>query len=82
METCYKVFSRAVAKRLYLKAQGWGFDPEITVQILLLKYRVYEVPISYSGREFIEGKKISWKDGFTVLWILLKYRILGYKPVH
>jgi hypothetical protein len=43
-------------------------------------YRIYEVPISYSGREFVEGKKISWKDGFTVLWTLLKYRILGYKP--
>ncbi|HNT75147.1 MAG TPA: glycosyltransferase family 2 protein [Anaerolineae bacterium] len=80
METCYKVFTREVAKKLHLRAQGWGFDPEITAQILLMGYRIYEVPISYSGREFVEGKKISWKDGFTVLWTLLKYRVHGYKP--
>jgi glycosyltransferase involved in cell wall biosynthesis len=80
METCYKVFSREVADALHLKASGWGFDPEITAQILLSDYRIYEVPISYSGREFNEGKKISWKDGFTVLWTLVKYRVTGYKP--
>ncbi len=80
METCYKIFSREIAQKLQLKAKGWGFDPEITVQILLLKYRIYEVPISYSGREFTEGKKISWKDGFTVLWTLFKYRLRGYQP--
>ncbi|MBN1246638.1 MAG: glycosyltransferase family 2 protein [Anaerolineae bacterium] len=79
METCYKVFSREVADRLRLKARGWGFDPEITVQILLSGYRIYEVPISYSGREFTEGKKISWRDGFTVLWTLLKYRLQGFR---
>jgi len=81
METCYKVFTRQVARQLHLKARGWGFDPEITAQILLSGYRIYEVPISYSGREFHEGKKISWKDGFTVLWTLLKYRLTGYKPM-
>ena len=80
METCYKVFSREVADKLHLKARGWGFDPEITAQILLCGYRIYEVPISYTGREFNEGKKISWKDGFTVLGTLLKYRLEGYKP--
>jgi glycosyltransferase involved in cell wall biosynthesis len=80
METCYKVFSREVADKLNLRARRWGFDPEITAQILLCGYRIYEVPISYTGREFHEGKKISWKDGFTVLWTLLKYRILGYTP--
>ncbi|MBN1260751.1 MAG: glycosyltransferase family 2 protein [Anaerolineae bacterium] len=79
METCYKTFSREVAQRLRLQAKGWGFDPEITAQILLLKYRIYEVPISYTGREFEEGKKISWKDGLTVLWTLVKYRIRGFK---
>ncbi len=78
METCYKVFSREVADKLHLKAKRWGFDPEITAQILLLGYRIYEVPISYAGREFHEGKKISWKDGFTVLWTLLKYRWTGF----
>lgn len=78
METCYKVFTREVADQLHLQAPGWGFDPEITVQILLRGYRIYEVPISYTGREFIEGKKISWKDGLTVLWTLLRYRLTGF----
>ncbi len=80
METCYKVFTREVSDQLHLKARGWGFDPEITAQILLTGKRIYEIPIAYNGREFNEGKKISWKDGFTVLWTLLKYRITGYKP--
>jgi len=74
METCYKVFTREVADQLDLKASGWGFDPEITAQILKLGYRIYEVPITYTGREFEEGKKIGWRDGLTVLWTLLKYR--------
>ncbi len=78
METCYKIFTREVAEQLRLQAPGWGFDPEITVQILLRGYRIYEVPISYTGREFTEGKKISWKDGLTVLWTLLKYRFTGF----
>jgi glycosyltransferase involved in cell wall biosynthesis len=76
METCYKVFSREVADQLDLKASGWGFDPEITAQILKLGYRIYEVPITYTGREFEEGKKIGWRDGLTVLWTLLKYRFM------
>lgn len=80
METCYKMFTREVTQKLNLQAPGWGFDPEITVQTLLMGYRIYEVPISYSGREFMEGKKISWQDGFTVLWTLLKYRVRGYRP--
>lgn len=80
METCYKVFTREVAGKLHLKERGWGFDPEISAQILLCGYRIYEVPISYTGREFNEGKKISWRDGFTVLWTLMKYRLEGYKP--
>ncbi len=74
METCYKVFTREVAEQLDLKAPGWGFDPEITAQILKRGYRIYEVPISYTGREFEEGKKISWRDGITVLWTLIRYR--------
>jgi glycosyltransferase involved in cell wall biosynthesis len=74
METCYKAFTREVADQLDLKAPGWGFDPEITAQILRRGYRIYEVPISYTGREFEEGKKISWRDGLTVLWTLIKYR--------
>ena len=75
METCYKVFTREVAEKLHLKSPGWGFDPEITAKILKRGYRIYEVPISYNGREFNEGKKISWHDGLTVMWTLLKYRL-------
>ena len=75
METCYKVFTRQVAEQLDLRAPGWGFDPEITAQILKRGHRIYEVPISYTGREFEEGKKLSWRDGFTVLWTLVKYRL-------
>lgn len=75
METCYKVFTREVALKLRLKSPGWGFDPEITAKILKRGYRIYEVPISYNGREYNEGKKISWRDGLTVMWTLLKYRL-------
>jgi glycosyltransferase involved in cell wall biosynthesis len=76
METCYKVFSRKVAEQLHLKSPGWGFDPEITAKILKRGYRIYEVPITYTGREYDEGKKISWRDGFTVMWTLLRYRLM------
>ena len=76
METCYKVFTREVAQQLRLKSPGWGFDPEITAKILKRGYRIYEVPISYNGREYDEGKKISWRDGLTVMWTLLKYRLV------
>ena len=75
METGYKVFTREVAEQLNLRSPGWGFDPEITAQILKRGYRIYEVPISYTGREFEEGKKISWRDGLTVLWTLLRCRL-------
>ncbi|MDQ1301766.1 MAG: Undecaprenyl-phosphate mannosyltransferase [Chloroflexota bacterium] len=75
METCYKVFTREIAQQLRLKSHGWGFDPEITAKILKRGYRIYEVPISYTGREYTEGKKIDWRDGLTVMWTLLKYRL-------
>jgi glycosyltransferase involved in cell wall biosynthesis len=75
METGYKTFTRDVAGQLHLKEKGWGFDPEITAKILKRGYRIYEVPISYTGREYAEGKKISWRDGITVAWTLLRYRI-------
>jgi glycosyltransferase involved in cell wall biosynthesis len=76
METCYKVFTIDIARRLRLREPGWGFDPEITARILRMGNRIYEVPISYAGREFNEGKKISWRDGFVVLKTLLRYRFL------
>jgi glycosyltransferase involved in cell wall biosynthesis len=76
METCYKVFTLDIARKLKLKSNRWGFDPEITAKILRMGHRIYEVPISYNGREFDEGKKISWKDGFNIIWVLVKYRFV------
>jgi glycosyltransferase involved in cell wall biosynthesis len=75
METCYKMFTADVARRLRLREPRWGFDPEITAQILRAGYRIYEVPITYAGREYEEGKKISWRDGFVVLRTLLRCRL-------
>jgi glycosyltransferase involved in cell wall biosynthesis len=77
METCYKVFTVDIAQALKLKSNRWGFDPEITAKILKRGNRIYEVPIAYNGREFWEGKKISWKDGFTVMGSLIRYRFLN-----
>lgn len=74
LETCYKVFTADVARGLGLRSDRWGFDPEITAKILKQGHRIYEVPISYAGREFAEGKKITWKDGVTVFFTLLRYR--------
>ncbi|HEX8969608.1 MAG TPA: glycosyltransferase family 2 protein [Chloroflexota bacterium] len=76
METCYKVFTIDIARQLKLREPRWGFDPEITARVLKMGHRIYEVPISYAGREFDEGKKISWRDGFVVLLTLLRYRFL------
>jgi glycosyltransferase involved in cell wall biosynthesis len=77
METCYKVFSIDIARNLKLREPRWGFDPEITARILRMGYRIYEVPISYAGREFHEGKKINaLRDGPVVLLTLLRYRFL------
>ena len=78
METCYKVFTVDIARKLHLKSNRWGFDPEITAKILRMGNRIYEVPISYAGREFDEGKKISWKDGFTIVRVLIRYRFFKY----
>lgn len=74
MEVCYKLFSKKALRGVMLKEDRWGFDPEITVEILKKGIRIYEVPISYTGREFNEGKKIFWKDGLRILWVLLKNR--------
>ncbi len=74
METCYKMFTADVARKITLREARWGFDPEITARILRAGYRIYEVPISYAGREYHEGKKISWRDGFTVLRTLVRCR--------
>jgi glycosyltransferase involved in cell wall biosynthesis len=75
METCYKVMRTEVLRSITLEANGFGIEPELTAKIFKKQYRVYEVPITYDGRGFEEGKKISWwRDGFVALWVLLKYR--------
>lgn len=78
METCYKLFDRRVLEGITIEADRFDFEPEITAKVLRRGHRIYEVPISYAGREFEEGKKITWKDGFAALWTLVKYR---FKPV-
>jgi glycosyltransferase involved in cell wall biosynthesis len=74
METCYKLVDRRLLDELSLSADRFDIEPEITAKILKRGVRIYEVPISYAGREFDEGKKITWHDGFAALWTLLKYR--------
>jgi glycosyltransferase involved in cell wall biosynthesis len=76
METCYKMFTADIAHKLSLRSPRWGVDPEITAKILRMGHRIYEVPISYAGREYYEGKKISWWDAFVVLFTLLRFRFL------
>ncbi len=74
METCYKVMRAEVLKSFALESDGFGIEPELTAKIFKRKYRVYEVPITYDGRGYEEGKKITWRDGVVALWVLLKYR--------
>ena len=75
METCYKIMRREVLDGLDLRSNGFGIEPEITAKIFKRHYRVYEVPITYDGRGYDEGKKITWKDGLVALWVLLRHRI-------
>jgi len=74
METCYKVFRADVLERIELREDRFGFEPEFTAKIARARCRVYEVPISYSGRDYSEGKKIGWKDGVAALYFIVKYR--------
>jgi glycosyltransferase involved in cell wall biosynthesis len=74
METCYKVMRTEVLRSMTLKSDSFAIEPELTAKIFKRGYRVYEVPITYDGRGYDEGKKITWRDGFTALWVLLKYR--------
>ncbi len=76
METCYKVFRAEVVRSIPLHARGFEFEPEVTAKILKRGYRIYEVPISYNGREWDEGKKIHWTDGVVALLTLIKYRFV------
>jgi glycosyltransferase involved in cell wall biosynthesis len=74
METCYKVMRAEVLRSFTLESNGFGIEPELTAKIFKRHYRVYEVPITYDGRGYDEGKKIGWRDGVVALWVLLKYR--------
>jgi glycosyltransferase involved in cell wall biosynthesis len=74
METGYKVFRADVVKSMPLRSRRFEFEPEITARILRKGIRIYEVPISYDGREYSEGKKITWRDGFVAVWTLIRYR--------
>jgi glycosyltransferase involved in cell wall biosynthesis len=76
METCYKVFRAEVVKDMTIRARGFEFEPEFTAKVLKKGIRIYEVPISYNGREWSEGKKIKWTDAPIALWTLLKYRFV------
>jgi len=74
METCYKLFDRKVLEGIVVQSDRFDFEPEITAKVLRRGFRIYEVPISYSGREFDEGKKITWRDGLGALRALVRYR--------
>ncbi|OGP65781.1 MAG: glycosyl transferase [Deltaproteobacteria bacterium RBG_16_42_7] len=77
IETGYKVFKREILSKIDLKENGFGFEPEFTAKIAKRGFNIYEVGISYSGRTYLEGKKIKWKDGFRALWCIIKYSLLS-----
>jgi glycosyltransferase involved in cell wall biosynthesis len=76
MEVCYKTFRREVLQKISIEENRFGFEPEITAKVARLKVRIYEVPISYYGRTYAEGKKIGWRDGVHALWCIFKYNFL------
>ena len=83
METCYKVFRSEVLKGIQFTSDRFGFEPEVTAKIAKGNWRIYEVSISYAGRTYAEGKKITWRDGFSTLWYILRYnlsRLIGSSP--
>ena len=75
METCYKIMKREYALRLQIQEKRFGIEPEITAKLAKMKIKIYEVPISYQGRTYAEGKKITWKDGFRAIYCILKYNL-------
>ena len=76
MENCYKVFKSEIIKKLVLKENRFGFEPEITAKIAKQNLRIYEVSVNYYGRKYSEGKKITWKDGFSALRCIVKYNLI------
>lgn len=76
METCYKVFTREALAGITIEESRFGFEPEITAKVARKKLRIYEVPISYYGRTYEEGKKINWRDGLRAIWVIIRYNLL------
>jgi glycosyltransferase involved in cell wall biosynthesis len=81
IETCYKAFTREVADRLDLRERGFGLEPEMTAKMCRMGCRIFEVPVSYNGRTYAEGKKITWRDGLTAIRVLLTWRFRGVPPL-
>jgi len=77
METCYKVFKKELLNRITLKSKRFGIEPEITIKFAKLKCKIYEVPISYSGRDYSEGKKIGWKDGVAAIFHVIRFKFFN-----
>src|SRR5205823_3736563 len=75
METCYKVFRADILRRIPIRSNRFGLEPELTAKVAHLRCRVYEVPIAYHGRQYSEGKKIGWKDGFSALWTIFRFAL-------
>jgi len=76
METCYKAIRGDLARSLTIKSDRFGFEPEVTARLAQARARIYEVPISYSGRTYAEGKKISWKDGVAAFWHIFRFNVI------
>ncbi|MEM6794753.1 MAG: glycosyltransferase family 2 protein [Acidobacteriota bacterium] len=76
METCYKVFRGDLLRSLELSSNRFGIEPELTAKVAKARARIFEVPISYNGRTYAEGKKIGWKDGVAAVWAILRYNLL------
>lgn len=76
METCYKVFKADIVRKINIRSRRFGVEPELTAKVARLGCHIYEVPISYHGRDYTEGKKISWRDGIAAIWHILKFRFL------
>ena len=76
MEVCYKVFRREVLARIAIESDRFGVEPELTAKVARLRARIYEVPVSYYGRTYEEGKKIGWRDGVAALWWIFRFGLL------
>ena len=75
MECCYKIFKSEIIKKIKIEENRFGFEPEITAKISKLDIKIYEVGVSYYGRKYSEGKKITWKDGFSAIYCIFRYNL-------